>query len=290
MAPPKKGNQNKPRRVCPPPLIRSPKTGKCVPPPRFLGGSPFGGPATSPFGFGNAGVQSQPSAAPTPTPTPTCTDASIFSDCFALCAGMIDEGSPGPVCGWTFIEPFGPTGGQFAFTPGIMSMDTFDADDFPIAAKPLSAPLASVFGISGQFSFTEYPTPPNALTTYQLLLNNTGLTESFNIVLFGDGNLVFQLGDPTNSPTYTGTWAPVAGADHTVYFAIDGVGVPTLIIDGVAIPLIFLANVPSFATLFPAGVVTYGGGAADITPASSPVRNIFITAGVTAPETVFCCP
>jgi len=34
-------------------------------------------------------------------------------------------------------------------------MDTFDADDFPIAFKPLSAPLATVFGLSGQFDFTE---------------------------------------------------------------------------------------------------------------------------------------
>lgn len=171
-----------------------------------------------------------------------------------------------------------------------MSMDTFDADDFPIATKPLPAPLASVFGISGQWSFTEYATVPNATTTYQLLVNNTGLTESVAVSLFGDGSIVVQAGDPNSIPTYTGTWTPTPGAAHTVHFSVDGAGVPTLFIDGVAVPLVFLANVGSFWTSYPAEAVSYGGGAGDPTPGSSPTRNIFVTAGVTGPETVFCCP
>jgi len=203
---------------------------------------------------------------------------------------VISGAAPGPVCGWTFIEPFGPLGGQFTFTPGIMSMDTFDADDFPIAFKPLSAPLATVFGLSGQFDFTEYTTPPNPTTTYQVIINNFDLSESLAVSFFGDGNIAFQAGDSTLIPFYTGTWTPTPGASHVVHFSVDGAGVPTLFLDGVAIPLIFVADVATFFALYPTNMVSYGGGAGDVTPDSSPLRSLFLTAGVVGPETVFCCP
>lgn len=216
--------------------------------------------------------------------------ASIFSDCFGACTGTINGASPGPVCGYTYIEPFGAFGGQFAFTPGVMSMDTFDADDYPIATKPLPAPLASVFGISGKFSFAEYLTPPNPNTTYQLVLNNTGLTESLAISMFGDGSIIVQVGDPNSIPTYSGVWTPVPGATHTVFFAIDGAGVPTIYIDGVAIPVPFLADVFSVWNLYPAQSISYGGGSGDANPGNSPLYNLFATSGVVDPATVFCCP
>lgn len=250
--------------------------------------TPTGGPASGLWPQGS----NQPTAASGalgPVPGPSCTPATIFSDCFGSCTGVIDGAAPGPVCGWTYIEPFGPLGGQFTFTPGVMSMDSFDADDFPIAAKPLPGALASVFGLSGQFDFTEYATPPNLNTTYQVVVNNAALSESVAVALFGDGGLVVQAGDPTLIPTYLGTWTPNGGA-HVVHFAIDGAGVPTLFIDGVAITLAFFANVGSFLPLYPAGSVSYGGGSGDPTPGSSPLRNLFITAGATPPQTVFCCP
>lgn len=202
---------------------------------------------------------------------------------------MINGAAPGPVCGWTFIEPFGALGGAFTFTPGVMSMDTFDADDFPIATKPLPAPLASVFGISGQFYFTEYATPPNPTTTYQLVVNNDDLSQSLAVSLFGDGGVIVQVGDPNLIPTYLGSWVPNFGP-HLVHFSVDGAGVPTLWIDGVAIPLTFFAAIGSFWTLYPIAAVSYGGGSGDPTPGSSPLLNIFITAGEAGPQTVFCCP
>lgn len=291
MAPPNNRNQNRPRR-CPPPLVRSHKTGRCVLPSRVMGrgpggGSPFGGPATSPFGFGNPGPS--PVIRPTPAPAPTCVTASIFSDCFGACSGVINGASPGPVCGWTYIEPFGPLGGQFTFTPGVMMMDTFDADDFPIASKPLPAPLASVFGVSGQFDFTEHQTPPNANTAYQALFTNAALTEGAFVGLFGDGGVVVQAGDSTTIPTYLGTWTPNGGA-HVVHFSIDGAGVPVLYIDGVSIPLIFFGSVGSFLPLYPANSISYEGGSGDPTPDTSPLRSLFLTTGVVGPETEFCCP
>lgn len=171
-----------------------------------------------------------------------------------------------------------------------MSGDTFDNDDFPIAAKPLPAALASVFGVSGQWSFTEFTTPPNSSTVYQLVVNNTGLTESLSVSFFGDGNVGVEAGDPTNIPLYLGTWTPSAGATHTVHFTVDGAGVPRLWLDGVEIPLTFVANVPTAWTFFPAQSIAYGVDSADAAPTSSPVTDFFVTAGIVGPETVFCCP
>lgn len=278
-----------PRRYCPPGTIpvSVPSRGNIPSPvicvrPGFV--TPFGGPAS---GISPAGGVPGPVPAVIVPPIPACVQASIFADCFNLCTGVINGAAPGPVCGWTYVEPFGPVGGQFTFTPGIMMMETFDADDFPIAAKPFAAPLASVFGISGQFDFTEYQTPPNAITTYQLLINNFDLSEMYFLGLFGDGSIIVQAGDPSNIPTYTGTWTPNGGA-HVVHFEVDGAGIPTLFIDGVAIPLTFLGNFATFGG-FPADSVSFGGGAGDPTPASAPIRSIFVTAGSTPPETEFCC-
>lgn len=218
-----------------------------------------------------------------------CVAASIFADCFKCCAGAINGAAPGPVCGWTFIEPFGALGGLFTLTPGIMSMDTAGATQFAIATKALAASLASVLGVSGQFDFTEYPTPPNAETTYQIFLNNFDISEVLSVSLFGDGSLVVQAGDVDSVPTYVGNWTPNGGA-HVVHFSIDGSGAPTLWLDGVAIPLTFYGNVGSWAASYPANSINYGGGAAVATAASSPLRHLFLTAGATGPATAFCCP
>lgn len=217
-----------------------------------------------------------------------CIPATIFSDCFSLCAGMISGAAPGPVCGWTFIEPFGALGGFFTFTPGVMSMDTAGATEFPIAIKPLPATLASVLGISGQFDFTEYPTPPNAETTYQIFLLNSDLSELLSISFFGDGSAVVQAGAKDSVPTYLGAWTP-SGDAHRVHFSIPETGTPELWLDGVEIVLTFFGDVATFDG-YPADSISYGGGAAVMTPASSPLRRIFLTAGESGPETNFCCP
>ena len=231
-----------------------------------------------------------PAPAPPPPPVPTCVTPTLFADCFESCVGTINGASPGPICGWIFIEPFGPVGGEFNFTPGVMSMDTFDADDFPVASKSLPASLPSVFGLSGQFDFTEYSSPPNATTAYLLTANNLDLSESLSIALFGDGTIGVQAGDPASIPSYTGVWTPTPGADHVVHFAIDGAGVPTLYIDAAPVPLVFFGNIPSFLSAYPMNSVHYGGGAGDAAAGVSPVRNIFLTAGALGPETEFCCP
>lgn len=168
-------------------------------------------------------------------------------------------------------------------------MDSFDADDFPIAAKALANPLATIMGLSGQFEFTEYPTPPNANTAYQVIVSNFDGSEVLFVSLFGDGSVLIQAGNPASIPTYIGVWTPNGGT-HVVHFSVDGAGVPTLYIDGVPIPMPFIANLPSFGSLYPVNSITYGGGSGDATPAVSPLFGLFLTAGAVGPSTEFCCP
>lgn len=183
--------------------------------------APFGGPASGLWPSGSPG-----SKAPA-----GCIFADLFSDCFLACEGAISGLSPGPVCGWTFSSIFGPGAATVTFVPGTMSMNTVSATDFLGVTKAF--PLTSVFGISGQFEFTEYPTPPNPATTYILFIANFDLSEVVDIELFGDGTLVVKVGDPAAAPTYTGAWTPSNGA-HEIHFMIDPSGVPALFIDHVA--------------------------------------------------------
>jgi len=141
-----------------------------------------------------------------------------------------------------------------------MAINTFSATDFPGVTKPFPASFVTVRGVSGQFTFTEYQTPPNSTTTYILFAINMGLSEVIDIEFFGDGTLVVKVGDPAAAPTYTGTWTPNNGT-HDIHFSIDLLGVPTLFIDHVAIPLTFIGNIFSFAAALPVNVVGFFGGA-----------------------------
>lgn len=250
--------------------------------------NPFGGPASGLWPSGLTPANTSVPRPATPFVPTSCIQATIFADCFGLCTGVISGASPGPVCGWTFIEPFGARGGIFTFTPGQMSMDTAGALEYAIAVKPLPALLASVLGISGQFDFTEYPTPPNAETTYQVFLLNSDISELLSVSLFGDGSIVVQGGDKTSVPTYFGAWTP-NGQAHRVHFWVPPTGAPRLWLDGVEITLAFVGDVGTFDG-YPANNVSYGGGAGVATPAVSPLRRLFLTSGETGPETNFCCP
>src|SRR6185369_7283680 len=209
----------------------------------------------------------------------SCTLADLFSDRFDACTGMIDGSSPGPVCGWTFITPFGPLGGEFNFTPGSMSMDTDTDTEYAIAWKTLPAAFASFFDISGQFTFTEYLSTPNGFTTYQIVANNVDISESLSVSFFGDGSLGILVGDSTLTPFYVGTWTPTPGATHTVSFSIDALGIPTLYVDGVEISLTLFGSVSSFFTLYPANMLSWGGGSGDPAAGSSVLESMFLTSG-----------
>jgi len=202
---------------------------------------------------------------------------------------VISGASPGPLCGWTFSEAFGPLGGTVTFAPGSMSFDTAGAADFPGDTKPLTLPLVSVKGLTGKFEFTEYQTAPNAFTTYDLILNNQAMDDTIVIGLLGDGSLLFQTGDPASSSNYSGTWVPNNGS-HEVTFQTDALGVPSLWIDAVQIPLTFIGMGASFASLLPANSISFFLGSADAAAGTAPVRNVFVTTGALGLDTTFCCP
>jgi len=201
----------------------------------------------------------------------------------------MNGGSPGPICGWTYNEAFGPLGGGISFTPGIMSLDTTLATDYPGAAKPLGASLPDILGMTVRYSFTEFQGVPTLLTTYQIAVNNVGSAKTVFVSLFGDGSLVVQVGPVAAAPTYNGTWTPNGGS-HDVHVTVDALGVPTLFIDGLAIPLTFAGNIFSFASLFPADSVILFAGSDLAVPASSPVTSVFVSSGVLSETMVFCCP
>lgn len=278
-----------PLRPCPPGYVRPVPVAPCRPSfPMTPGGGPGSGLWPQGSGQGSAlGVV--PGPAPSPAPAPNCVAATIFSDCFAGCAGTISGASPGPLCGWTFSEAFGPLGGSVTFTPGSMSFDSSGAADFPGDTKPLPLPLASVRSLTGKFEFTEYPTAPTGMTTYNLILNNQPLDDSVVLVLYGDGNVSFQVGDNTNSANYLGTWTPNNGS-HVVAFQVDALGVPSLWIDGILIPLVFSGTSATFAPFLPANSISFFASSADVAPGTAPVRNALITSGIVDPAAVFCCP
>lgn len=218
-----------------------------------------------------------------------CVPATIFADCFGGCNGTISRTSPGPICGWTFSEPFGPATGTIVFGQGKMKFKTTSNVDNPGDSKPLPSLLSSVLGISGQFHFKEYATPPIDLTSYTFFLTNGDLTQAVGLGLFGDGNAVLQFGDPLAINNFIGAWTP-NNAAHEVYFAIDALGTPSLFVDQVAIPLTPVGSGESPAASLAPNLVAFFIGSADPAPGICPVDRVFVTAGNPGPATRFCCP
>lgn len=263
-------------RPCPPGFVRPVPSGPCVRP-GFV--TPFGGPASGLWPSGRAGPQ---------TPLPSCTGANFLSDCFAHCVGTITPASPGPVCGWTYDSVFGS--GPITFTPGFMTVQSPGFLDEPMADKNFASSLIDIINTTLQFQFSEFPDilgDPN--TAYVVIITNFDLSKCILILLFSDGTVIFQLGPTLNATNYTGTWSPNNGT-HTVHVTIDAMGIPSLFVDGVSIPLAFLSMGPSFAQLFPPNIMSLGAGNGTASPSSMSYEKAFLAAGIFPPDTVFCCP
>lgn len=267
-----------PKRHCPPGTAPITPRGPCVPR-NFT--TPFGGPAS--------GLWPSGSSKAAPIAPSECLRASVFSDCFKDCSGSISSSSPGPICGWTFSEVFGPLDGTVTFSTGSMSLETSSPTSLPAAGKSLSTSLVSVNNISGQYNFTEYPTTPGASTFYALAFNNFDISQVAVIALFGNGGVVFQLGDPNNASNYQGFWTPTQGS-HKVSFSIDASGVPTLYVDDVLIPLTFTGMGASIGSFSAGDTVEIFSGSGSPTPTSAVIKNIFIALGQNGPAIVYCCP
>lgn len=284
MAPPKRPSRTPRTRPCPPPLIRSKKTGRCVP--RPSGGIPFGGPASSPWSFGNRGSAAQPAPAPTPIPPTPCTEATVFSDVFPGCMGTIDAGSIGPVCGWVWDLSDG-VGGSVSFTPGVMSFNAPLGGGTSADQKIFPVTLTTVNGITGQFTFTEFPASGPGFTGYEISIVSDGQADLFQLMLDNSGSVFVEVGStgPGNTILYLGTWTPNSGT-HTVHFTVDALGAPRLWIDGVEIVLINSGSIffdPTVANGVTFIMFDFSGNAV-----SSPVTSVFVTLGALPPETIFC--
>lgn len=230
-------------------------------------GVPFGGPASSPWSFGGSAVAAS-TPAPTPIPVPACISADLFSDCFTGC----DEVGN---CGWTIITP----AGTVTFDGTKIIEGSFGANTQGEAQKSLAFMPAGAF--TAQYEFTEIAAAtPNK--TYAVGMFDALGNAIFAVSLLGDGSLF--AGDQTN--IFIGTWTPVPGATHTVHVTDDGAGTMTLYIDGVLVPLIFLAPGPITGT---ASVVDLSIDNDDLDGQGS-YDSVFLTNGILPPSEVFCCP
>jgi hypothetical protein len=213
----------------------------------------------------------------------------LFADCFTGCEGVVSAISPGPVCGWTLVSNSVPGNATATFGDNELTFTTFTDTDFPGITKLLPNPLVSVNDLSGRYNFAEYPTPPNTNTAYQKWIINEDGSEVILISVFGDGSTLFSFGDPTNLPTYLGTWTPNNG-EHTVHFTTGPM--PTMLVDGVDTNLVFFGNidVSGFQPPQNNSVAFFSGSGVNAT-ASSETDNIFLVLinGIIGPHAILGC-
>lgn len=214
--------------------------------------------------------------------------ASIFTDCFPCTGGPINGGSPGPTCGWTFSEAFGPKGGQVTFTPGVMSLDALGGiSDTPGASHPLAGALSSGLDITVQFKLTEHPGSVGSGTDYQLYFFDSTFTTWVLLFLNATGFAQIISGSTVSGDGYSGTWVPTGGS-HKVDFSINALGIPTLFIDDIPIPLIFSGSGFSPFGIFVADTL-YFFSLRPSAVTSAKVMDVFLTSGIQPPTTVYCC-
>jgi len=222
-------------------------------------------------------------------PAASCTPADVFGDCFTGCAGVLTSPADPAVCGWTVVP------GSVVGTPTV----SFDTDQMVfnaagpgesiIVQKSLLIPSPTA-DFSGQFRFTEFPAgggDPSVF--YAVFLTDAGPgSETMLIFLVADGSVFLSTGAGFGGIIYSGVWASVPGATHTVHWTIDAAKLPSLFVDLVAVPLFpafpgpFFVGLPADQMLVEAG----NNGAL----ASAPFDFDFAATGVLPPTTVFCCP
>jgi len=215
-----------------------------------------------------------------------CVVAGILSECFPCTGGPIDGASPGPVCGWTFSEVFGPKGGNVTFTPGQMEMNATANNEVPAALKSVAIPTLNA--ITFQTTFTEFPgATGSGFSQYEFYLMTGGVSRVLALVMVDTGILTLTVGPSAGADTYSAPWTPNNGT-HTIHITVSAGGVPTLYIDGILVPLTFLGNGALFTGL-PANTVSAFFSSGPTFPQTAVISEIFITSGVLPPTTTFCC-
>ncbi len=235
--------------------------------------NPTGGPWSSPWSNGNP----SPQQTPAPAAVPCLNPADLFSDCFLGCAGgVITPGSPGPVCGWSWSTTFDfASDGQAILSEGSIILDLTDVGHPPAAEKTIQSELASVFGLTAQWVFDQIA-GEGFSTEYIFLISSKDNAQQLYVQLVGDTG---------NQSVYFGEWVPTPGKTTTVSVAVDDAGVPTVVIDGISIPMVFSFMTSGHGSA--AGNTTFVDFQNDV-PAQLTVRKVFVASGARATET-FCC-
>lgn len=145
----------------------------------------------------------------------------------------------------------------------------------------------SVFDITGQVLFTEFQIPLGSGAGYEFQVSDSTFSNTIDILLDDLGNVFVLVGPVALAPFWLGTWAPNNGT-HKMHFTVDAIGMPTLFIDDVAIPLVLSGNTPSAVTASANNVAIFAM-AGVVGVFSALVKNFFLASGVLPPSTVFCC-
>lgn len=244
--------------------------------------TPFGGPAS---GLWPSGGRSTPPP-PTPIPLP-CLIADVLADCLAACAGSISQGTPGPVCGWTyFTSIFGPPG-TIVFSPGSMLFAAPTSNEAPAASKGIV--LASVNDLTMRFTFQEFSEAQGSVQ-YTLVVTDAGNADGLAIFLGANNDVTVLLGPQGNISTYLGMWAPNRGS-HTVHMTVSPSGIPRLWIDGTEVSMA-LNSTGTVMSGFPASsvVVNFFDLNSDGIPRTAKLTSLFIASGQFPSTRTFCCP
>lgn len=171
------------------------------------------------------------------------------------------------------------------FSPGQMTARSISGQQAS-AKKSIAQPIASINGISGRIDFAEFPTP--SFTTYIFALTTPGNVASWYLSIDNSGSVFLQVGATISAPAYSGTWTPTGGA-HEIFFTVDGAGVPTLMIDGASIALVFGGTFPSLAAAYPGGSVVLSFANTSVVSQDAPVTKFMADDSVLPSNTDFCC-
>jgi hypothetical protein len=232
--------------------------------------TPFGGPASGLWPTGTAAPSPGPRVLAQGVKPVSCTVASILAQCFVGC------NLPGN-CGWTIDTP----AGTVTFTGLVMKMGPFGANVLGEAARTL--PGVPTLNITIQFKLTEIAGVPTGNMNYSVTTYDPLGARAQHFALSGSGGLLVVI----DNQEWIGTWTPLGNnTQRNVHLSV-ALGIPTLTIDGVNIPLALGAVLP-----IPGGVPnslivriqnndTLDQGSYD---------SLFITNGPTPASTVFCCP
>jgi hypothetical protein len=134
---------------------------------------------------------------------------------------------------------------------------------------------------TAQFLLQEIAAAPTANKIYTFAIFDSLGNGIIQVALRGDGTLTVTVG----ASSYSGAWSPMSGATRQVHLTVDALGVPSLWIAGVSIPLAPIA--PLAVTSTPNTIEL--GIENDDEDGMGAYDNVFVALGIFPPATVFCC-